>query len=432
MIDIATRVHNHNYKIDPIVRSLLDTDFYKFSMLQLIWIKYRHMPVTFFLNNRTKSVRLSDSVDIHELREQLKYVQNLSFTKSELIWLQGNTFYGRKGMFDSSFIEFLRTFRLPDFNLEMINDEIVLEFHGSWADVTLWEIYALSIVNELRVRHTLNQMTRSELDILYARAKTRIYDNLVSLNKLDNLKISDFGTRRRHGFLWQEWVVQVARDVLGNKFVGTSNAFLAMKHDLEAIGTNAHELPMTLATTAKTNSELKESQYKVLIDWMNTYNGNMLIALPDTFGTTQFLNDAPDFLNDWKGFRVDSKNPIEAGYEYIKWWSSRGIDPMTKLCIFSDGLDTRTIHELYNEFNGKMQISFGWGTNLTNDFKGLLPVGNNGLDPISLVCKVKEANGLSAVKLSDNYEKATGSNEQVTRYRNVFGNDGVSGAPLIV
>ena len=165
---------------------------------------------------------------------------------------------------------------------------------------------------------------------------------------------------------------------------------------------------------------------------MNTYNGNMLIALPDTFGTTQFLKDAPDLLNEWRGFRVDSKNPIEAGYEYIRWWTSRGIDPMTKLCIFSDGLDTRTIHELYNEFNGKMQISFGWGTNLTNDFKGLLPVGNNGLDPISLVCKVKEANGLSAVKLSDNYEKATGSNEQVTRYRNVFGNDGVSGAPLIV
>ena len=432
MIDIATRVHNHNYKIDPIVRSLLDTDFYKISMLQLIWIKYRDMPVTFFLNNRTKSVRLSDSVDIHELREQLKYVQNLSFTKSELIWLQGNTFYGRKGMFDSSFIEFLRTFRLPDFNLEMINNEIVLEFHGSWAEVTLWEIYALSIVNEMRVRHTLNQMSRSELDILYARAKTRIYDNLVSLNTLDNLKISDFGTRRRHGFLWQEWVVQVARDVLGNKFVGTSNAFLAMKHDLEAIGTNAHELPMTLATIAETDEELKNSQYKVLIDWMNTYNGNMLIALPDTFGTTQFLKDAPDLLNEWRGFRVDSKNPIEAGYEYIRWWTSRGIDPMTKLCIFSDGLDTRTIHELYNEFNGKMQISFGWGTNLTNDFKGLLPVGNNGLDPISLVCKVKDANGRSAVKLSDNYEKATGSDEQVTRYRGVFGSEGLSGAPLIV
>lgn len=430
--DIANRVYNHSFKIDPIIRSLLDIDFYKFTTLQLVWQRYNNVNITFELRNRTKSVKLAHCINIAELRNQLDHARSLRFTKSELIWLAGNTFYGKKGIFEPQFIEFLRNYSLPEYNLEIVNGEIVLTFSGPWVDVSLWEIYALAIVNELRVRNSLTKMSRSELDIMYARAKTRIYDHLQSINMLPNLTISDFGTRRRHGFLWQEWVIQTARDVLGSKFIGTSNAYLAMKHDMENLGSMPHELFSTIATLAETDDELKQAQYKVLVDWQNTYNGNMLVALPDTFGTTQFLKDAPEFLKDWRGFRVDSKSPIEAGYEFINWWQHHGVDPKSKLIIFSDGLDVDNIHQIYNEFDGKATITFGWGTNLTNNFKGLHPSGGTELDAISLVCKVVEANGKSAVKLSDNAEKVVGTPEVVEHYRSVFGYAGVKNRPLVV
>jgi nicotinate phosphoribosyltransferase len=439
MVNIAQRVHNHNYKLDPIVRSLLDTDFYKLLMMQFIFKHYKDIPVTFAMKNRTKSVNLHTSITYADLRAQLDYVKNLRFTNTELIWLQGNTFYGKKGMFEPEFIEALRDFKLPDYKLDGSfntedNEAIHLEFTGTWFEVTLWEIYALSIVNELRNRRAMQHMSEFEIDVMYARAKTKLWDKFRKLQNLDGLNLTDFGTRRRHSFLWQEWAVTAAKAALGDKFTGTSNAYLAMKHNLEAKGTNAHELPMVLAALAKTDEQLKQSQYDVLIKWANTYDGALLIALPDTFGTTQFLQDAPEWLNDWTGFRYDSKDPVTAGYETIDWWKSRGVDPRTKLGLFSDGLDVDNIVDLQNEFRGKMRVGFGWGTLLTNDFRGCHPNEKLEADlaPISLVCKVKEADGHHAVKLSDNYTKATGLPEDVARYREVFGAAGVKNAPVVV
>jgi nicotinate phosphoribosyltransferase len=439
MVNIAQRVHNHNYKLDPIVRSLLDTDFYKLLMMQFIFKHYADVPVTFAMKNRTKRVSLHTSISYAELRAQLEHVKSLRFTPTELIWLQGNTFYGKTGLFEPEFIEYLRKFKLPDFTLDGAfdtsdNEAIHLEFSGTWLEVTLWEIYALSIVNELRNRKAMERMTEFELDVMYARAKTKLWDKFRLLNQLDHLNLTDFGTRRRHSFLWQEWAVTAAKAALGDKFTGTSNAYLAMKHGLEAKGTNAHELPMVLATLANNDEELKQSQYDVLIKWQNTYSGALLIALPDTFGTTQFLKDAPEWLNDWSGFRYDSKDPITAAKETIEWWESRGVDPKTKLGLFSDGLDAEDIYTLQRTFEGSMRVGFGWGTLLTNDFRGCHPNEKleEDLTPISLVCKVKEANGKPAVKLSDNYTKATGTPEEIERYRRVFGTEGVENAPVTV
>jgi nicotinate phosphoribosyltransferase len=438
MVNISQRVHQHNFRIDPIVRSLLDTDFYKLLMLQFIYKHYADIPVTFALKNRTAKVKLGDEVDFEELTMQLNYVQNLKFTNTELIWLQGNTFYGKKGMFEPEFIEFLRTLQLSSYSVRRYTTkdggEYELEFSGSWPEVTLWEIYALTIVNELRNRAAMRTMSEFELDIMYARAKTKLWNKFDNLKKLDGLNLTDFGTRRRHSFLWQEWCVTAAQAALGSKFTGTSNAYLAFKHNLEAKGTNAHELPMVLATLAEIDEELKTSQYKVLLKWQETYDGALLIALPDTFGTTQFLNDSPDWVKNWTGFRVDSKDPFEAGEEFIKWWQNRGVNPESKLLLFSDGLDSNTIEMLHKGFSGKVRVGFGWGTNLTNDFRGCHPNENfaERLAPISLVCKVKEANRRSAVKLSDNYTKASGTPEEIERYRRVFGIEGVSEAPVEV
>jgi nicotinate phosphoribosyltransferase len=160
----------------------------------------------------------------------------------------------------------------------------------------------------------------------------------------------------------------------------------------------------------------------VLKDWERYYGGNLLIVLPDTFGTTAFLRDAPDWVAGWTGFRPDSAPPIEGGERIIAWWKSKGKDPRDKLLVFSDALDVDTIEETYRHFRGRVRMSFGWGTNLTNDFDDCSPLPNEKLAAISLVCKVSEANGRPAVKLADNPNKGVGDAREIERYLRVFGN----------
>ena len=175
------------------------------------------------------------------------------------------------------------------------------------------------------------------------------------LRGVPGLSLSDFGTRRRHSFLWQEYVVKAMSDVLEANFTGSSNTYLAYKHDLEAIGTNAHELPMALAALAETDEEMLTAQYRLLELWQQTYQGELLILLPDTFGTTQFLRDAPDWVADWTGQRVDSKDPFVAGDEYIAWLEQRGRDPRRKRLIASDALDVDRILALHAYFGGTIR-----------------------------------------------------------------------------
>jgi nicotinate phosphoribosyltransferase len=296
------------------------------------------------------------------------------------------------------------------------------------------------------------------LDILYARAKTKLWGKIEQLRGVPDLHVADFGTRRRHSFLWQEYVVEAMASNLGSAFTGTSNAFLAHKHDLEAIGTNAHEIPMVLAAIAPDDRAMKASQYRVLELWQSTYEGALLIMLPDTFGTTQFLQNAPDWAADWTGQRVDSKDPYVAGDEYIDWLKKRGRDPREKLLIASDALDVDEILGLHAYFGGalvgsatpkdfrratdfldsrkwlpdrRIRFSAGWGTLLTNDFRGCDPNDGGGFDPVSLICKVHDVEGRPAVKLSDNYAKALGPESEIERYRRVFGTVGVANIPVI-
>ena len=195
IINLARRAHDHNWELDPITRSLLDTDFYKLLMLQFIWKNFPSTHATFTLLNRTTSVRLGDVVNPHELREQLEATRKLRFHKSELIWLAGNTFYGRRGIFEPAFLELLeRDFRLSDFDLSEQDGQIVLSFSGLWTETTMWEIYALSIIDELKTRASLKRLSELELDILYARAKTRLWEKMERLRGIPKLNISDFGT----------------------------------------------------------------------------------------------------------------------------------------------------------------------------------------------------------------------------------------------
>jgi len=420
--DLARRVYNHAWKLDPIIRSLLDTDFYKLLMLQMIWGLYRDVNVTFSLINRSKHVRLADDIDEGELRAQLDYVRDLRFTKKEMIWLAGNSFYGRRQIFTSDFLDWLADFRLPEYELRKTQGQYELRFDGPWTHTTMWEIPALAIINELRSRAAMKGMGRFALDVLYARAKAKMWAKVERLKKLEGIRISDFGTRRRHSHLWQRWCVEALKEGIGENFSGTSNVMLAMDNDLEALGTNAHELPMVLAALSDTEQELRQAPYKVMQDWNRYYGGNLLIILPDAFGTASFLRHAPDWVADWTGFRPDSAPPIEGGETILRWWQSKGKDPRDKLLIFSDALDVETIEQCWHHFQGRVRMSFGWGTNLTNDFIDCAPNRNEALEAISLVCKVTHANGRPAVKLSDNLQKATGEPAEIERYVKFFGN----------
>jgi nicotinate phosphoribosyltransferase len=421
--DIARRVYNHAWKLDPIVRSLLDTDFYKLLMLQMIWKLHPDVDVTFSLINRSRSVRLADNIDEQELRDQLDHVRELRFTKKEMIWLAGNTFYGRKQIFEPEFLAWLVDFQLPDYELSRKDGQFELTFSGRWMETTMWEIPALAIINELRSRSAMKGLGQFTLDVLYARGKAKMWEKVERLRQYPGLRISDFGTRRRHSFLWHRWCVEALKEGIGPAFTGTSNVLLAMDTDLEAVGTNAHELPMVKAALATTDQALADAPYTVLQDWEKLYGGNLKIVLPDAFGTAAFLRDAPDWVADWTGFRPDSAPPIEGGEKILSWWLKHGRDPREKLLIFSDGLDVDTIIDTYRHFQGRVRMSFGWGTNLTNDFLDCAPLERVNLNPISIVCKVSEANGRPAVKLSDNPRKATGEPEEVERYMRFFGTE---------
>lgn len=430
--DIARRVFNHTFKLDPIIRSLLDTDFYKLLMLQMIWGLYRDVDATFSLVNRSTSVKLAEEIDEGALREQLDHARTLRFSKKEMIWLAGNSFYGTKQIFAPEFLAWLESFQLPDYELSTRNGQFELHFHGRWVETTMWEIPALAIINEMRSRAALSGMGRFSLDVLYARAKAKLWEKVERLKQLPDLKISDFGTRRRHSFLWQRWCVEALKEGLGEALTGTSNVLLAMDTDLEALGTNAHELPMVAAALARDEDSLRAAPYKVLEDWQSYYGGNLLIVLPDAFGTAAFLRDAPDWVADWTGFRPDSAPAIEGGEKIIDWWKQHGRDPRDKLLIFSDGLDTETIEAAYRHFDGRVRMAFGWGTNLTNDFAGVAPHFTPQLKPISLVCKVSSANGRPAIKLSDNPAKAVGEPREIARYLRVFGNEDMAEQPVLV
>ncbi|SOC26759.1 hypothetical protein [Thalassospira xiamenensis] len=468
LINFPNRAHNANFRFDPIVRSLLDTDFYKLLMLQFIWKYYPDVHAEFSLINRTKSVKLAEIIDERELRDQLEAVRNLKFKRTELVWLAGETFYGQRSIFEPEFIQWLGDFQLPGFTLSKDDDgQYDLTFCGTWAETTMWEIYAVSIVNELRNRAGLASMSEFELDMLYAKGKSKLWDKISRLNKLDGLKIADFSTRRRHSFLWQEYCVNALTANLGTGFVGTSNAYIAFKHNLEAVGTNAHELPMVLTAlsdlikqvVSKEKDKEKagilldgfavqfcdivakqsflKAQYAVLAQWSVLYGQAMRVMLPDTYGSSQFYRNAPEFVTDFTGVRIDSKDPFVAGAEYISWLAGKGKTAIDKLLLFSDGLDVNNIEDLHNEFSGRARVSFGWGTLCSNDFRDCHPQGSRALDPINLVCKVTTVGfehedkmcWTGAVKLSDNFDKATGSPKKIEDYRTVFGTEGVANVP---
>lgn len=404
----------------PIVKSLLDTDFYKFTMGQLVFRCYRDIEVVFSLINRSR-VPLASFIREDDLRRELDNVQKLRFNNSELHYLRGTNEYGDR-MFGEDFLQFLRDdIELPSYDLRRVGDDYQLEFSGPWQSVMYWEIPALAIVNELYYRAQLEKMSRFERDMVYGNGITRLAEKIKMLRQYPDVTLSDFGTRRRFSGAWQDYIIGVLAEELPKQLRGTSNVFCAMKHGLLPMGTSAHELPMVVVAIAfaRANGNMPDSeilsnaQNEVLLDWYDLYGLGLSIALSDTFGSDFFFRTAPvNVARDWKGTRQDSGDPYKYGEKAVEWYRRHEVQPMNKLIVFSDQLRVELMIGLHRHFRGRIGHTFGIGTNLTNDL---------GLKSISIVVKSSKANGRSTVKLSDNLAKAMGDSEEVERYKQAAG-----------
>lgn len=398
----------------PIMTSLLDVDFYKFTMLQVIFLLFREIPVRFGLTCRTKNISLPDTISEKDLRRELDAARELRFDNSELHYLRGTNEYGER-MFQEDFLQFLKSFKLPEYDLEYRGGKINLEFRGLWCDTSLWETIALSIVNELHYRTLMRQRSKFKQDAVYAEGQIRLAKKLEQIKEYPSLVFSEFGTRRRFSKAWQDYVVQTLKnEIPESQLRGTSNVYLAMKYGLLPMGTNAHELSMVLAgIMGITDEGLESSQHHLIEIWLKQYGEGLSIILPDTFGSEfVFRTMATHIAQIIKGFRHDSGDPIIFGERAIRFFEEKGVDPSNKMIVFSDGLDVGTMIKILNHFEGRINVSFGWGTNLTNDL---------GFPALSLVIKALEALGRLLVKLSDNLEKALGTKEDIERHVRVFG-----------
>lgn len=403
----------------PIITSLLDTDFYKFTMAQVAWRHHRKTPVTFAFKNRTAGIRLPETVDDYALRRELVAVRGLRFTEDEIAYLRSS------GRFDEGFLGFLGDLQLPPINIKNTGDTYEIDTTGPWCEATFWETLVLSVTNELHYRGVLYARAERE-GIPYEELRERVRlegcrrfrDKVSLLQENPDIRFAEFGTRRRYSREWQDYIVTALSSKwpcgVPEEIIGTSNVLLAKKLGIAQIGTFAHEMFMVYAGIhADTDDGLVASHNSVLRDWWYEFDEPLSIALTDTFGSDFFYRDMNAMqAHEWRGVRHDSGDPFAFAEQTIAFYKDLGIDPKTKVIVFSDGLDPDKVIALHGAFHDRIDVTFGWGTNLTNDL---------GEKALSLVMKAVAVFGRPTVKLSDNPAKATGPKAEVARYQRVFG-----------
>ena len=404
---------------DYIITSLLDNDFYKFTMGQLIVEKYPDVPVKYSFKNRTTNVFLAHHILEEDFRRELDHVRSLRLTAEEAAYLCGLQGSDRP-LFSERYIEFLKNMRLPDYTIIVTENNFDVSVSGNWSEAIYWEIFILSVLNELYYRSLLARFQHNGKKEVFAEGLQRL-DRKISLVKANPLiSFSDFGTRRRFSREWHDLVAgRLCSELPLSRFTGTSNVYLASKYGLPPIGTMAHEMFMVMSGIMHGDeAAIYASHNRVLEDWWEYYGAGLSIALTDTYSTDFFFRDmTQEQARKWKGLRQDSGDPIAFGEKAIKFYQSLGINPAEKMLVFSDGLDIETIFRLAEHFAGRIKFAFGWGTNLTNDL---------GFGALSLVVKVVEACGHATVKLSDNLAKAIGEQQDIERFKRIFGCTGTT------
>ncbi|MEO5828995.1 MAG: nicotinate phosphoribosyltransferase [Rhodanobacter sp.] len=366
-----------------IIESLLDTDLYKFSMMQVVLHQYPAAQVEYRFKCRTPSIDLVPFID--EIRAELRAMCQLRFAPDELDYLRGWRFI------TSDFVDFLGLFQLNEKYVDIApskagHGEIEIRICGPWLHTILFEVPVLAIVNEVYFRHT-----SAGLDLAEGRQRLRAKIALLrDTPDYSGCRIADYGTRRRYSRLWQEEVVTTLRDGLGEQLAGTSNVWLARKLNLVPLGTLAHEY---LQAHQALGPRLRDSQVAALEAWAKEYRGDLGIALSDVYGLDAFLRDFDMyFCKLFDGTRHDSGDPFAWGEKVLAHYAANRVDPRSKVLVFSDGLDIPKVMQLYAHFRGRCQLAFGVGTNLTNDVGPL---------PLNIVIKMIRCNGQPVAKLSD-------------------------------
>ncbi|MDR6887805.1 MULTISPECIES: nicotinate phosphoribosyltransferase [Variovorax] len=398
-----------------IIHSLLDTDLYKFTMMQVVLHHFPGAQVEYRFKCRNPGVDLAQFAG--QIREEVRSLCSLQFRDAELAYLRSMRFI------KSDFVDFLGLFRLNEKYISITpqpSGELEIRIKGPWLHTILFEIPVLAIVNEVYFRNT---QKKPDLDEGRRRLETKI--GQLQDAGLADLKIADYGTRRRFSKDWHEEVLRTLTARLGAvtsppaqarpaarlpQLAGTSNVLYAMKLGLIPLGTMAHEY---LQACQGLGPRLRDSQIFGFENWAREYRGDLGIALSDVYGMSAFLRDFDlYFCKLFDGARHDSGDPFQWGERMLAHYAANRVDPLTKTLIFSDSLTVPRTIELYQQFRGRCQLAFGIGTNLTNDL---------GYEPLQIVIKMINCNGQPVAKLSDTPSKNMCEDEKYLAYlRQVF------------
>ena len=395
--------------MSPIIHSLLDTDLYKFTMLQVVLHKFPQTHSVYHFRCRNLEDTVYPLVDIlDDLNEQLDHLCNLKYKEDELQYLR------RLRFIKSDFVDYLELFQLKRRFIHASIDEegrLDIRIEGPMVQAMMFEIFVLAIVNEL-------YFSRIKTDEVWAEGERRLQAKLELIQQYEKAQqpndppflVSDFGTRRRYSFEWQKHVVAAFHNTVPNVFRGTSNVLLAKELNITPIGTMAHEF---LQAFQALDVRLRDFQKAALETWVQEYRGDLGIALTDVVGMDAFLRDFDlYFAKLFDGLRHDSGDPYEWGDKAYAHYRKLKIDTKTKMLTFSDGLNLPKAWELHQYFKDRFQVSFGIGTNLTNDM---------GQTPLNIVLKLVECNGQSVAKISDSPGKTMTDNDTFLAYlRQVF------------
>ena len=382
-------------KLDPIIISLLDTDLYKFNMDQVIFHKHTDLCGQYYFKCRNKEIVFTAEM-VDEINEQIDHLCSLRFKKEELNYLRSIRFI------KNDYVEFLRLWHpIRDYVTVSRSDEGELNVvvDGPLFSAMQFEIYLLEIINEVYFRFLY------DYDELLKSAEERLNEKIAKLNESYTFKFAEFGCRRRLSREWQDVVVRrLIKET--DKCVGTSNVYLAMKYNLTPIGTYAHEYVQMYQGIDKI--PLAYTNHYAMRDWYDEYDGDNGTALTDTITTDLFLMDFNrSMVNNYSGVRHDSGDPYVWGEKIIAHYEKFGVDPKTKLLLFSDSLDLDRAQKLYDHFKDRVKVSFGIGTFCSND---------TNVQALNIIIKLQYVNGRPVAKISDNPEKSMCRDEQYLDY----------------
>jgi nicotinate phosphoribosyltransferase len=365
----------------PVLHTLLDTDAYKLHMQQAVFHHYYDVHVAAEFRCRGDDLL---GIYADSIREQVDAMQHLTLQDDEYQWLSGLPF------FKADYLNWLRDFRYKPEQVTVVNDngKLDIRLEGPWREVIMWEVPLLAVISELAHRYRSPE-TGVEQAVASLENKLAAFSTLTEGLDMSCFRLMDFGTRRRFSREVQQAIVKRLQQEPW--FVGTSNYDLARRLDLTPMGTQAHEW---FQAHQQISPDLANSQRAALAAWLEEYPNQLGIALTDCITMDAFLRDfGPEFAERYQGLRHDSGDPVEWGEKAIAHYEKLGIDPMTKVLVFSDNLDLAKAVDLYRHFTSRINLSFGIGTRLTCDIPQV--------KPLNIVIKLVECNGKPVAKLSD-------------------------------